>query len=80
MVAWGLGEGRRGEKGSYERELLGLRGVSTFFSADAFVCVCVKAYHIVLKDERFVFVSHTSVRHARSLSLSLSAGFCLQSY
>lgn len=32
MVAWGLGEGRRGEKGSYERELLGLRGVSTFFS------------------------------------------------
>lgn len=80
MVAWGLGEGRRGEKGSYERELLGLRGVSIFFSTDAFVCACVKAYHVVLKDEWFVFVSHTSVRRTLSLSLSLSAGFCLQSY
>lgn len=78
MVAWGLGEGRKGEKGLCESELLGLRDASIFFSTDAFVCGYVKAYHVVLKDEWFVFVSYTSIRLTLFLSPSLSVGYCLQ--
>ena len=72
MVAWGLDEGRKGEKGLCESELLGLRDASIFFGIDAFVCVYVKAYHVVLKDEWFVFVSYISVRLALSLCPPLS--------
>lgn len=78
VVDWGLGEGRKGKKGLCESELLGLRDVSIFFSTDAFICVYVKAYHVILKDEWFVFVSYASVRLALSLSPSLSVGYCLQ--